>query len=245
MIVSAENVALVRGYCATYGIDVSDEQVALMLRHLELVIETNKQFNLTRIVDEHDALIRHVVDSLLFVPSVTQGLPVQRKGFVDIGTGAGFPGIPVAIATGMPGILIDSVGKKVKAVQSFLSDLDLEYTLHASQVRAERLAQFEHEQFECVLARAVADLGVLVEYASPLLRQGGRLVVSKGQIEDDELVRGRKTGEIVGMHEVSRETYELPEGSGHREIITYIHDGASKIKLPRKTGMAKHKPLCE
>lgn len=245
MIANDANVEAVRAWCAPYGIEVSADAVGLMLRHLDLVVATNEKFNLTRIVDEHDALVRHVVDSLLFVPAIERGGDVAGKRFVDVGTGAGFPGVPLAAATDMDGVLIDSVGKKVTAVEGFLRELGLNERVVARKIRAEELAVVEARTFDFVTARAVADLGVLVEYASPLLKMGGKLVVSKGQIGDDELERGRMTENLAGMHEVSRETYELPEGAGHRELITYVREGKCKVKLPRQVGMAKHKPLWE
>lgn len=245
MIANDANVRLVRRYCEPYGIAVSDEQVMLMLKHLDMVVETNRLFNLTRIVDEHDALLRHVVDSLLFVPGVVRDGDETCKRFVDIGTGAGFPGIPLAIATELTGVLIDSVGKKVGAVEQFVDKLGLGERVSAEKIRAEELAKRETGGFDYVTARAVADLGMLVEYASPLLKQGGKLVVSKGLIGSDELERGVATGKLAAMREVSRETFELPEGAGHREMIMYVKEGKAKVRLPRQVGMAKHKPLSE
>ena len=142
-------------------------------------------------------------------------------------------------------MLIDSVGKKVRAVQEFIQELGLQGQLSAEQIRAEDLARKQKRSFDLVVARAVAELGVLVEYASPLLRKDGLLVVSKGQLSDEELEHGLKTAEITGLKPVSHETHELPEGYGHREILTYQKKSNGRIRLPRKAGMAKHKPLSE
>lgn len=226
-----------------FGIHASDEQLSMLLRHLDLVVEKNKVMNLTRIVDPTDAIIRHVVDSLLLLPSIDGlGLGPDSR-FVDIGTGAGFPGIPLAIMIECKGLLIDSVGKKVTAVNEFCRALGIDHFVQGQAVRAEDLARVSGNSFDLVTARAVAELGVLIEYASPLLRKGGHMVVSKARISDEEMDQGTRVGEIVGLHLVSRETYELPDDSGHREILTFIHDAKSKVKLPRNTGMAKHHPL--
>ena len=147
------------------------------------------------------------------------------------------------VVIGCQGLLIDSVGKKVNAVNEFIDMLGLSAQLSARQVRAEELAKEERSSFDIVTARAVADLGVLVEYASPLLKRGGKLIVSKAQIQDEEIDRGCKTAKIVGLSLVSRETYELPENQGHREILTFVRDRNSAVKLPRATGLAKKKPL--
>lgn len=227
----------------SYEIESTEEQRGLLLRHIALVTEKNKVMNLTRIVDPHDALIRHVVDSLLLLPSLEHLTLSNEASFVDIGTGAGFPGIPLAIMSTYQGTLIDSVGKKITAVNEFIDALGLEDRLTAQAVRAEDLARKSAGAYDFVVARAVAELGVLMEYASPLLNRGGYLVVSKARISDEEISQGDATAKIVGMTRVSRETYELPEDAGHREVLVYIHDKKSKVRLPRKNGDAKHRPL--
>ena len=227
MICSETYLELLESYLDEYGIETTNEQRRLLLTHLDLVVEKNKVMNLTRILTPEDAVQRHVVDSLLILPSVKKCELSRRQSFVDIGTGAGFPGVPLGIVTDYEGLLIDSVGKKISAVNEFVRDLGLTERLKAESIRA----------------RAVADLGVLVEYASPLLKQGGHLVVSKARIGDDEVRRGTGTAERTGMKYVSRETYELPEDAGHREILTFVREVKSQVKLPRQTGMAKHKPL--
>ena len=227
----------------SYGIESTEEQRCLLLKHIALVTEKNKVLNLTRIVDPHDAIIRHVVDSLLLLPSLGKLSLPHEASFVDIGTGAGFPGIPLAIMSAYQGTLIDSVGKKITAVNEFIEQLGLEERLVAEAVRAEDLARRSAGAYDFVVARAVAELRVLLEYASPLLVYGGYLVVSKARISDEELSQGDATAKIVGMRRVSRETYELPEDAGHREVLVYLHDSKSKVRLPRKNGDAKHRPL--
>lgn len=243
MICTQENVEKLGQLLESYGIEADDEQRRLLLTHLDLVVEKNRVMNLTRIVDPDEAIIRHVVDSLLVLPSLQSSMRPGARTFVDIGTGAGFPGIPLGIMTAWHGVLIDSVGKKVGAVAEFIDALGLSGQLETQSVRAEDLAKKKRGAFDVVTARAVADLGILVEYASPLLKKGGLLVVSKARIADDEIERGNKTGELVGLRSVSRETYELPNDQGHREVLVYERKGACKIKLPRPAGMAKHRPL--
>ena len=244
MINTSENRTRLERYLGEYDISATDEQLGLLLTHLDLVVEKNKVMNLTRITETREAIIRHTVDSLLLVKSVmTEPHTSEETCFVDVGTGGGFPGIPLGIMTDSRGLLIDSVGKKVNAVNEFISELGLVNRLEAKQIRAEELAKEQREALDFVTARAVADLGVLVEYASPLLKRGGELIVSKAQIQDEEIARGVKTAKIVGMSLVSRETFELPEEQGHREILCFVHDRKSSVKLPRLNGMAKKKPL--
>lgn len=223
-----------------FGIETTVRQRGLLIQHLSLVIDKNKTTNLTRIVDPHDAVILHIVDSLLLVPSVSKA---PRGTFVDVGTGAGFPGIPLGIITGRRGILIDSVRKKVESVHEFIETLGLVETLSCMHVRAEDLAREHPASFSVVVARAVAQTNVLVEYAAPLLSHDGLLVIAKAHVTDEELTAGDRAADICGLGRVSRETYELPEAKGHREVICYRKEGKPSIRLPRKSGTAKRDPL--
>lgn len=243
MIDSTTNRELLAELAAPYSIELDEQECALMLKHLDLLVETNKVMNLTRITEPIDAIVRHVIDSLLILPTAQRFGMERGKSFVDMGTGGGFPGIPLGITSGMDGLLIDSVQKKISAVTSFIEHLGMSDQLEAKACRAEELAKERFEDFDMVTARAVAELNVLVEYASPLLTRGGYLIVSKARIQDEEIYAGDKTAHIVGLKRVSRETYELPYDTGHREIIAYQKVAKSRVKLPRGTGMAKHKPL--
>ncbi|MBQ9006585.1 MAG: 16S rRNA (guanine(527)-N(7))-methyltransferase RsmG [Atopobiaceae bacterium] len=229
---------------STFGIELDDAQTNLLLAHLDLVIEKNKVLNLTRIVDRSDAVTKHLVDSLLFCVALDKA-DCPRGAFLDLGTGAGFPGIPFGIVTQRPGLLIDSVGKKVAAVQEFIDALGLSDKLSSRAVRVEVLGKEQRGQFSCVTARAVAELNVLVEYASPLLRRDGILIASKGKLSDGELSDALYAAPLCGMEYVSRETFELPHDAGHREVAVFRKVGRPQIKLPRAVGAAKHKPLAE
>ena len=243
MIDNADNRRLLSRLASDYEIELEDWQCATMLRHLDLLVEANSKMNLTRITEPYDAIVRHDIDSLLLLPTIQRlGMP-NKAIYLDMGTGGGFPGIPLGIASGMRGLLIDSVQKKVAAVEGFLEQLALHDQLSAQACRAEELAKHRSSEFDMVTARAVAEMHVLVEYASPLLKLGGYLIVSKAKIKEEELALGDLTAEIVGLRRVSRETYELPNDLGHREIIAYEKVAKSKVKLPRNTGMAKHKPI--
>lgn len=226
---------------ATYGIPCSEEQGDLLVSYLDLVIEKNKVVNLTRISDPVEAVTLHLVDSLL--PLACDEITIRPEdSFLDMGTGAGFPGVPVAVLTGAQALLVDSVGKKVAAVEEFARQLRLTgvSTQHA---RLEDLARMIPGSQDYVFARAVAQTNVLIEYATPFLKQNGILVVEKGRPEDSELFEAERAAEICGLVLVSRETFELPRDLGHREILLYRRIRKSKIKLPRKVGMAKNSPL--
>lgn len=224
-----------------FGIDCDESRARLLLRHLSLVIEKNRVVNLTRITSPEEALQLHVVDSLLPLASAEVRLSGDMR-FVDLGTGAGYPGIPLSIMTDAAGLLIDSVGKKVAAVSEFAEQLGLSGVL-ALHTRVEELPAKYLGAQEYVFARAVAQANVLVEYATPLLRARGRLVLEKGRPTQEEVDASRRAADICGMRLVSRETFELPHQLGHREILVYEKVSRPKIKLPRRTGLAKKEPL--
>lgn len=226
---------------AEYGISCDERRASLLVRHLDLVIEKNKVMNLTRIIDASDALVLHIVDSLL--PLACKDMKLSgSSSFVDMGTGAGFPGIPLGIMTDAHGTLIDSVGKKVSAVNEFIAALGLD-NLVVEHGRLEDLACSLRGTQDYVFARALARTNILIEYAAPFLKKNGLLVVSKAHPDQEELEEAQRAGELCGLTYVSRETYELPRDLGHREILLYQKTGKAKIKLPRKAGTAKREPL--
>lgn len=221
-------------------INLSCEQVDLLAHHLSLVIAKNATINLTRIDSVEDGAYLHVVDSLLLLGAFGAA---PDGAFMDIGTGAGFPGIPLAVATGREALLVDSVGKKVAAVSEFVRELGLSDQISARHARVEELGRQLRGSFSVVTARAVAQTNVLVEYAAPLLKRGGHLVVAKARPTGDEITAADRAAKICGLRRVSRETFELPEARGHREVMSYERVGNPSIKLPRAIGMAKHHPL--
>ena len=228
-------------YVKDYHIPLTENQARLMVAHLDLVIDKNKVVNLTRITEPTEGLVLHCLDSLMPLAFISSQIGSQDV-VLDVGTGVGFPGIPLAIATGAHAVLIDSVGKKVNAVNDFATVLGLD-NVEALHVRAEELALKRPESFSYLFARAVAQSNVLVEYAAPLLKKNGLLVLEKANPTEDEIAAANRAAKICGMKFVSRETCELPNGLGHREILQYQKVTKSKIKLPRQNGMAKNQPL--
>lgn len=226
-----------------YGISLEREKAEVLVSYLELVIEKNKTLNLTRITNLEEAITLHLVDTLL--PLACRELAVTSGStLLDMGTGAGFPGVPLAVATGAQTLLVDSVGKKVASVAEFVGKLGID-NIRTEHGRLEDLARDLPGTQDVVIARAVAQTKVLIEYATPFLSSNGMLVVEKGRPEELELQEAEKTAEICGLKFVSRETFELPHSLGHREILFYLRVRRSSVKLPRQAGMAKKHPLVE
>lgn len=209
----------------------------LIERYLDRLIEENEKTNVTRITDRDEAMLLHVEDSLVALPEV-QDAPAGD--YADLGSGGGFPGIPLALATGRQTLLVDSVAKKMQLVQGIVQELGVG-NVSVFAGRIEDLARQRPESFSVVTARALAQLSVLMELASPLLSEGGRLVCYKANPSEEELQHGLSLQEKTGMWLVSQRKLDLREHT--RTILVFEKKGKPLLKLPRKTGFAQKKPL--
>jgi len=230
----------VNNYLELMGLQVSPAQCTLLARHIELVLEANQRVNLTRITDPADAVRRHTGDSLSVLADV-EGSP--QGAVLDLGTGAGFPGIPLAICGDRAVVLLDSVGKKIRELELIVLALRLSPRVSSVAGRAEALAHTAPSSFGVVVARAVSELPALVELASPLLAKDGRLVCLKGSPSAEETVRADLVAALVGMRLEYQRSFEMPEHAGHRTVLCYRKIGASTVRLPRREGLAQHAPL--
>ena len=209
-------------------------QRELLDKHLELVIEENKVTNLTRIVDWESAQVLHVEDSLAGLPEVEEAL---EGPYLDMGSGAGFPGIPLAIMTGRETLLADSVGKKTRALDSFAAELGIDDIVSTYHGRIEDLSLQQPNHFSLVTARALSSLASLLELASPLL------VCYKTHSESEELEHAREIARKLGMEFVSSRGFTLSDGETSRAIIVFRKRCNPSMKLPRRVGMAQKKPF--
>lgn len=234
-----------------YGIELSARALSLCASHYLELCEANKTTNLTRITSLHEACVLHYLDSLLLLPvwekykylcEQPQTASMDAWG-LDMGSGAGFPGIPLSCTLTKNFILCDSVNKKVAFLERFVAQYGLAQQIHAIHARLEELPDMEHPAFNLIVARAVSNLGVLIEYATPLLQPHGLLICSKARLQSPEIEQSKRAAHICGLSYVSRETFELPESMGHRELVVFQKTETARIKLPRKIGDALHKPL--
>lgn len=225
---------------AEIGVSLTYEQTTALLKHLRLVIRKNQVLNLTRIVDEEAGVRLHVLDSVAAVGPLSACLdgPVA-----DLGTGAGFPGLPLAILTGRDITLVESVKKKAAAVEEFVDALGLDATVEVFPGRAEELAQARPGQYACCTARALSSLSALLELSAPLLRSGGRLIALKGSPDPAEIAAADAMAPLVGMEPVDVVRYTLPGGDESRSLFIYGKASDPRVKLPRRPGMAQRQPL--
>lgn len=222
-----------------HGMDITDEQERLLMADLRAIIEVNETMNLTRIVSEEDGIVLHLEDSLTGLPYINDA-PDGLYG--DLGTGGGFPGIPLCIMTGRRTVLVDSVGKKVRALEGVAERLGLAGRIEGYAGRIEDLGLEKKGAFSVVTARALSSLPSLLELACPLLRKGGRLICYKAQPSDDELQAAADIEGLLGMRKVAHDSFFLSDGST-RCVIVFEKVEKPHIKLPRRVGMAQKNPL--
>jgi 16S rRNA (guanine527-N7)-methyltransferase len=233
---------LVREAQTLFGIHLTGWQIVALINYERELLEWNQKFNLTAIRDEQGIRTKHFLDSLSCVLAWKANPPNR---LVDIGTGAGFPGIPLKIIyPAMQLTLVESVGKKVKFCQHMVNKLGLENT-QVIQARAEELGQQpEHrEKFDWAVARAVANLRVLSEYLLPLVRVGGAMLVQKGESGPAEVHAAENAIKVLGGHVRQLLPLTLPGVVEERYLILVDKIAATPPGYPRKPGIPTKKPL--
>ena len=236
-----EQKELLRKILSDNGTECSDEQLMQLIRFYEMLVEKNKVMNLTAINDFEEVAIKHFADSL----SVSRVLDLKDQRIIDVGTGAGFPGIPLKIV--YPGIrltLLDSLNKRLIFLNEVIEELgvkDIE-TVHA---RAEEAAaKAEHrEQYDVVVSRAVANLSTLVEYCLPFASVGGCFISYKGEKAAEELTEAAKAIKVLGGGEVVSNDFSLVGSDYSRSLIKIEKISSTPKKYPRSGGKPSSAPI--
>ena len=218
---------------------LSDKDFKVMLKHLDLVLEKNQITNITSIADRDKALSLHIEDSLFGLECLEEA---PSGPYADIGSGGGYPGIPLAIASKRPTTLIESVQRKARLLRFFIQELALDSYVQVYSERAEELACQAPASFSVVSARAVSQLPSLLELASPLLREGGRLICYKAHIDKQELDRALRCKEKLAMHYRAAYKKNLSYEDETRTIVVFEKRGEPLVTLPRRNGMAQKRP---
>ena len=218
----------------------TEEQLAQFTRYYELLVETNKVMNLTAITEPEEVAVKHMVDSLLAYEDGMQG-----KTLVDVGTGAGFPGVPLKIyCPSLRVTLVDSLGKRLRFLEQVIDELELK-GIRCEHLRAEDAGRSKkhREQYDYVTARAVARLSVLSEYCLPLAKKGGHFIALKGSRFAEEIEEGEAAVKILGGKIISAEPVKLPGLDDGRAIIKIAKIKATPAQYPRKAGTPEKQPL--
>ena len=204
-------------------------------KYEQMLIETNKKFNLTSIDDPDQIRIKHFEDSLTIKSYINDGMKV-----LDIGSGAGFPGIPLRIEKNFDLTLIDSVNKKVNFMNQVIDQLNLK-NARAIHVRAEDYAKEHREEFDMVVSRAVANLSTLSEYALPFLKVGGIFIAMKGPKAEEEYEDAQNALKILGGELINIDSLDLYGNTRKNILIKKVR--STKKKYPRDKNLPKKKPL--
>jgi len=224
------------------GVRLSAAQLDLLARYEQELIEWNARFNLTAIRNPQEIRTKHFLDSLTCLLALRE-TPPER--LVDVGTGAGFPGIPLkVIFPKMQLTLVESVGKKAEFCRHVVSTLSLS-GVEVIQERAETLGQFpEHrEQYDWAVARAVAILPVLAEYLLPLVRVGGGMLAMKGESGPAEAHAAEHALRVLGGHLRQLVPVTLPGVVEERYLVVVDKIAATPASYPRRVGLPAKKPL--
>lgn len=225
---------------AAFGIAFDERQSEQFERFYRLVSDWNQRMNLTAITDPKDFAVKHVIDSLTLLRAEPS---LDGRRVIDVGTGAGFPGLPLKIfCPSLRLTLLDSLNKRINFLTAAVEELELEGVecLHA---RAEEAARSElRESFDVVVARAVARLNVLTEYCLPFSRVGGKFVALKSSNIAEELDEARAAIKILGGRLLEPIDVTLPNGDP-RSIIVIEKRAPTPKKFPRKSGMPEKKPI--
>ncbi len=234
-------------------ISLSDTQLAQFETYYEMLVEKNKVMNLTAITEREDVILKHFIDSIALAGYMN--LADKCLKVIDVGTGAGFPGIPLKIAFPQLDVtLFDSLNKRVNFLNDVIDELKLDGAV-ASQSgigactaihgRAEEGGRNKdmREQFDLVVSRAVANMAVLSEYCIPFVKQGGYFIPYKTDKIDEELNQGKKAISILGGKVEKVEKMQLAGSDIGRSFVFIKKIKATPKSYPRKPGTANKQPL--
>lgn len=221
------------------GIGLDDAKVSTLLEYKRILLEWNKKMNLTAIEEERDFIIKHLVDSLSILPFLG-----EVNSLVDVGTGAGFPGIPLKIVQpSLQVFLMDSLEKRIGFLNAVIGDLKLTgITAVRSRAEDAGVSPVHRERYDAAAARAVASLPVLLEYCLPLVKPGGIFIAMKGS-GTDEIKSSSKALELLGGKIEQVRDFILPDSDMSRSIIIVRKFRQTPAKYPRKAGKPSKEPL--
>ena len=227
-------------YLAKMNISLLKEQYGQFYAYMELLIEWNEKMNLTAITDPKEIILKHFVDSLTIAKYVK-----EDKSIIDMGTGAGFPGIPIKIyRKDVKVVLADSLNKRIKFLDEVIDKLKLENveTIHC---RAEELGKNKQyrEKFDYATSRAVANLSTLSEYLMPFVKLNSKCIFMKTIEVEEELEKAKKAIKTLGGKIEKVDKFEIPESDLGRSIIIVKKEKITPSKFPRKPGTPAKEPL--
>lgn len=221
------------------GIELEEKQIQKFYQYMNLLLEWNEKINLTAITEPKEIILKHFVDSLTIAKQMEQG-----KKLIDVGTGAGFPGIPLSIINSEVEItLLDSLNKRIIFLEEVIHTLELK-NIRAVHARVEEFAKNKKEraQYDMATSRAVAPLNVLLEYLLPLVKVDGKCICMKGS-NIEEVKESKKALTVLGGEIEEIQKITLPESDMNRHIIIVKKTKETPSKYPRKPGTPTKEPI--
>lgn len=227
---------------ASLGITLTEIQKEQFYKFYELLVEWNKVMNLTGITEYEEVNEKHFVDSISIIKAIDMN---QVDTVIDIGTGAGFPGIPLKIAfPHIKVVLLDSLNKRIHFLNTVIDELGLENikTIHGRAEDYARQAEYR-EQFDLCVSRAVANLATLSEYCLPYVKVNGYFISYKSGEIDQELLDGNKAISLLGGKLSDVVKFQLPGSDINRSFVKIEKKQSTSKKYPRKAGLPAKEPL--
>ena len=231
---------LIDKYSSEMEIMFNEKQKQQMLEYMDLLIDWNEKINLTAITEPEEIILKHFIDS------ITISKYIKKNSYiVDVGTGAGFPGIPLKILRDdINVVLVDSLNKRVNFLNEVINELELK-NIKAIHSRAEEFGQNNEyrEKFDIVTSRAVANLATLSEYLVPLAKINGKCLCMKGPDVEEEVNAGKKAIDILGGTISNVYKFNLPNSDIGRTIVEITKVKNTNKKYPRKAGLPSKEPI--
>ena len=231
---------LISSYGKEISIEFSNIQIERFYKYMNLLIEWNEKINLTAITEPKEIIIKHFIDSLTVLKDIK-----GKNTLVDVGTGAGFPGIPLKIMDEEIKItLLDSLNKRINFLNEVIKQLDLKNieTIHSRVEEAGKNKKYR-ERFDIATARAVANLATLSEYMLPLVKVSGKSICMKGSEVSEELQNRKKAISILGGEIENIDNFQLPKSDMMRNIVIIKKVKNTPNKYPRKPGTPSKEPI--
>jgi 16S rRNA (guanine527-N7)-methyltransferase len=236
------NIDLLKNGIEELGIETNNEMLENLKKYRELLVEWNKVMNLTGIEDEREVYIKHFLDS---ISAVKNGYIKDGMSLIDVGTGAGFPGMPLKICLkNLEVTLLDSLNKRITFLQEVAKNVginDIKY-IHG---RAEDFGKDDQyrEQYDIATARAVAGLPVLMEFCVPFVKVGGYFVCLKGPNANLELEESKAAMQTLGVEFIEKINVDLPDTNLNHNILVFKKIDKTPEKYPRKAGKPAKSPI--